>query len=99
MKTLLRAAAALLAVSFVSGFSGCASTSGEKCCTDAKCCVDGKCTLANTKCPVSDDGVSCDNPAVDYQGKRIAFCCDKCVTKWNGMDDGAKAKALEGKLK
>lgn len=97
MKTLLRAAAALLAVSF---FAGCASTpSGKECCADAKCCADGKCTLANAKCPISQDDVKCGDPCVKYQDKCIAFCCEKCVTKWNGMDDAAKAKSLEGKLK
>ena len=37
-----------------------------------------------TTCPVSGEKVGEMGPSVsiDYQGKKVAFCCDSCITKF-----------------
>jgi hypothetical protein len=43
-------------------------------------------------CIVSGEDAS-DGPTADYMGHTVNFCCDRCKTKWDGMDAAAqKAK-------
>lgn len=53
--------------------------------------------LLNSKCVVSGEDVDASSPTVDYNGGKLAFCCDKCVAKWNGMDDAGKKAAFAAK--
>lgn len=47
----------------------------------------------NATCPVSGEKVGEMGPPVtiDYQGKKVAFCCDSCVAKF--QKDPAKYQA------
>lgn len=57
-----------------------------------------------TTCPVSGDTLTDKKNFTDYEGRRIYFCCNKCVTKFNAkpqeylkmMDDPAMAKPDSG---
>lgn len=53
--------------------------------------------LLNSKCVVSGEPVDASNPTADYMGGKVAFCCDKCLAKWNAMDDAAKKAAFDAK--
>ena len=78
MKNLLRASLVLLSVAVV---AGCASQNTAQ-------------PAINKVCPISGKEVPADGPSVDYQGKKIGFCCDKCPPKWNAMDEAAKKAAV-----
>jgi len=30
----------------------------------------------------------------EFMGQTVSFCCDRCVSKWNKMEDGAKKEAI-----
>lgn len=69
-------------------FTGCAGTAN-----DTK--KSGTATaMLNSKCVVSGEALDASSPTVDYMGGKVGFCCDKCVAKWNGMDDAAKKAAI-----
>lgn len=44
---------------------------------------------ANAKCPVSGEPVSKDK-FVEYEGRKVYFCCDGCVEKYKKDHPGAK---------
>ena len=54
-------------------------------------------TLLNARCVVSGEPVDASSPTVDYNGGKLAFCCDKCIAKWNAMDDAGKQGAFAAK--
>ncbi len=33
-------------------------------------------------------------PTAEFMGKTVNFCCDRCVSKWNKMEDNAKKEAV-----
>lgn len=80
MKNLIRVAVVALSLTL---FGGCANQSDK---AAAK-------TL-NVNCVMTGEPVdaSC---TVDYMGGKLAFCCDKCKTKWNAMDEATKKKTYE----
>ncbi len=53
-----------------------------------------------TTCPVTGEKLEDKSTYVDYQGRRIYFCCNKCVTRFNEdpqkylgrMDEGSEAQ-------
>lgn len=58
-----------------------------------------------TTCPVSGEKLEDKSTYVDYQGRRLYFCCDKCVTRFNEdpqkyldrMDEGSETQSNEMK--
>ena len=60
---------------------------------------DGQSAAAvNTKCPISGEAVNADSPTVDMNGQKVAFCCNNCAGRWDGMSDADKqAKLAESK--
>ena len=80
MKHLLRASLVLLSLAIV---PGCASNKS-----------DASQPPVNKVCLVSGEAVPADGPTVDFQGSKVGFCCEKCITKWDGMNDDAKKAAL-----
>ena len=85
MKNLLRAAVVCLSLSLL---GGCANQ------TDKNAPV-----AMNVACVLTGDAVEASSPTVDYMGGKLAFCCDKCVSKWNTMDDAAKKTAFDARKK
>ncbi|MEO6597651.1 MAG: hypothetical protein ABIP94_23145 [Planctomycetota bacterium] len=53
--------------------------------------------LLNNVCIVTGEPLDADSPTVDYKGGKIGFCCDKCLGKWNSMDDGQKKAAFDAR--
>ncbi|MDO8349229.1 MAG: hypothetical protein Q7T30_03260 [Planctomycetota bacterium] len=53
--------------------------------------------MMNTACPVSGEPASADH-TVDYRGMKLGFCCDKCITKWNGMDEASQKTAFDASM-
>jgi hypothetical protein len=51
--------------------------------------------FVNAKCPIMGNDVEADGGATTWNGKDIGFCCDKCVGKFEAMDDTAKQAALD----
>lgn len=47
--------------------------------------------MMNTTCPFSGEALNAKSPTAEYQGKKIGFCCNKCLAKFNKMDDAGKA--------
>lgn len=82
MKKLLRN---VLPVLFV--FAGCASHDNDKGHSDAA-------MVSNQTCPVSGEAVDSSSPTVEFDGSKVAFCCEKCVAKFEKMDAGAKEAAF-----
>ncbi|MGE3174791.1 MAG: hypothetical protein AB7O97_19330 [Planctomycetota bacterium] len=66
-------------------FAGCAST--DSAATGA--------AAMNAKCPVSGEQLDGDCPTTMVDGKNIGFCCNKCMTKFEGMTPAdQKAKVM-----
>lgn len=36
-----------------------------------------------------------DGPTDQFMGQTVGFCCDRCKSKWDKMDEGAKKAALD----
>lgn len=66
-------------------FAGCASSS-KAAGPNGACC---------NMCPVSKEALKADSPVVEYNGTKVGFCCDKCMAKWNGMNDADKKAAFD----
>lgn len=45
-------------------------------------------------CVVSGETLDASSPTADFQGAKVGFCCDKCLAKWNKLDDAAKKAAV-----
>lgn len=73
---------------------GCASDGDKAECRPAQ--EGAKHAVAvNGACPIQpDEDASKSTVLVDYAGKKVAFCCPGCVTKWNKMTDAQKDEAL-----
>ena len=51
--------------------------------------------IINEICPITGGDEKVDpSVTVDYKGKKVAFCCKKCVAKWNALSDAEKAAKL-----
>mgnify|MGYP001309816199 CR=1 FL=1 len=49
----------------------------------------------NTVCPLMpDEAITDSDNVIEYDGKEVAFCCGRCVRKWNGMDDAKRQEML-----
>jgi endogenous inhibitor of DNA gyrase (YacG/DUF329 family) len=51
------------------------------------------------KCPTCGQAAVATVATVDYDGKKVGFCCQKCVDAWNGMDAAAKKAAYDKNMK
>jgi hypothetical protein len=51
--------------------------------------------LLRQQCIMSNEPLDADSPTVDYMGGKLGFCCDKCLGKWNKLDDAGKKDAFE----
>lgn len=51
------------------------------------------------KCPTCGQAAVATVAQADYDGKKVGFCCDKCVSAWNGMDAAAKKAAYDKNMK
>lgn len=87
MKNLLRAAAALLAVSFL---SGCAANESKNA---------APAPLLNSICIVSGESLNAESPTSDYMNGKVGFCCTKCKAKFDGLDDAGKKTMFDAKAK
>lgn len=76
MKNPLRTLLAPAALVIACAFAGCAQQDHGK---DMHMAM-------NTVCPVSGEALDAKSPTVDYMGHKVAFCCDKCVAKFEKMD-------------
>ena len=81
MKNILRASLVLLSITLV----GCVSPQGA-----------ANQPMLNTVCIVSGEPIDAGVTA-DYMGGKVGFCCDKCLDKWNKMDDAGKKAAVAAK--
>ena len=52
----------------------------------------------NATCPVSGKAITADNPTTSFDGKTIGFCCDNCVSKFNGMPAADKQAKVTGSM-
>ena len=58
---------------------------------------DAGAKASNKYCPLmTDEGHEVDPavPMVDYDGKKVGFCCPKCIPKFEKLSDEDKKKAL-----
>lgn len=81
MRILLAAVFSGLLVSFV----GCA---------DGPVPPAGAAEIINTHCPIMGSEVD-PEMTVDYEGKKVAFCCPPCLDEWAEMSAEEKKAALE----
>ena len=49
--------------------------------------------VVNAKCPISGEDVD-KSVTVDFNGKKVAFCCSDCVDAWKDLDPVAQAAKL-----
>ncbi len=85
MKTFLRAAVVVLSVSLLGG------------CAQQK--QNGAPAMLNNVCIMTGEALDATSPTVDYMGGQLGFCCDKCLGKWNAMDDKQKKAAFDARKK
>lgn len=69
-------------------FTGCAGTANDTAKSETAA------AMLNSKCVISGEALDASSPTVEYMGGKVGFCCDKCMGKWNGMDDAAKKAAV-----
>ncbi|MBM4061958.1 MAG: hypothetical protein FJ265_12815 [Planctomycetes bacterium] len=55
--------------------------------------------LLNNSCLVTGDPLDGSGPTADYRGGKVGFCCDKCLAKWNGLDDAGKRMLFDSRTK
>lgn len=55
-------------------------------------------TAVNTTCPVSGEAIQADNPTMSFDGKTVGFCCNKCMTKFQGMSAADQKAKLTGSM-
>ena len=84
MKNLIRMAVLSLSLTLL---GGCANQSDK-----------GAPKTLNVNCVISGEAVEASSPTVDYNGGKLAFCCDKCMGKWNAMDEATKKKTFDAGL-
>jgi hypothetical protein len=82
MKNLIAVAVVALSLTLL---SGCANQSDK-----------GAPKTLNVNCVIS--GEKGDGPTVDYMNGKLGFCCDKCVAKWNAMDEATKKKTFDAAM-
>lgn len=44
-------------------------------------------TSMNMTCPMMDDHDADPEVTVTYKGKKVAFCCEKCIGGWEKLSD------------
>lgn len=77
---------AVLVVSALA-FAACSSTSTN---TSSK--------AMNAKCPVSGEALESDCPTTTFEGQTVGFCCNKCMTKFDGMPAADKKAKVTGSM-
>lgn len=102
MKVTIRSAMYAGVCASVALLVGCASTCKE--CGGGEC--DGSCEApeasaltpavhtVNTTCPFSGGTVKAGVKTVSFKGNDVGFCCDGCVSKFEGMSDDKKAEIM-----
>lgn len=50
--------------------------------------------ISNKRCPIMGNDVDPSAKTVMWNGKKIGFCCDDCLPKWNELSDEEKAAKL-----
>ena len=49
----------------------------------------------NTVCPMMpDEEITDTDNVIQYDGQEVAFCCGRCVRKWNALDDSSRKEML-----
>ena len=56
---------------------------------------DESMAMMNSKCPVSGEAIDASSPTCDYMGGKVGFCCEKCIAKWNAMDEASKKQKVD----
>lgn len=77
--------------------TGCKSSDSAATEDAAKCTAvkEGTVTTANTMCAVNpNDPVDPAVASAEWKGKKIGFCCNGCVPKWNKMTPAQKDAAV-----
>ncbi len=49
--------------------------------------------ITNTKCPIMGDPID-PKYTTKFMGKKIGFCCEDCLPKWEKLSDAEKTKKL-----
>ncbi len=55
-------------------------------------------TAMNSKCPVSGEELQSGSPTSTFDGQTVAFCCDKCKAKFDGMSPSEKKAKVTGAM-
>jgi hypothetical protein len=84
MKNLTRTFVAACSLLFVAACAGTPATTTAP-------------AMLNSKCVISGEDLGADTVTTEYMGGKVGFCCDKCMSKWNAMDDAAKKAAIAKK--
>lgn len=77
-----------VAVLAVFAFAGCQQTGN----TSATAPV-------NSLCAMSGEELDADSPTATHDGKTVAFCCKRCLGKFNKLDDADKAEKIAASMK
>jgi len=53
----------------------------------------------NNVCPMMpDEEITDTDNVIEYDGQEVAFCCGRCVRKWNALDDSNRKELLAAAL-
>ena len=50
-------------------------------------------------CVMTGEAIDASSPTSAYNSGKVGFCCEKCQTKWNRLDDAARKQAFEAHKK
>ncbi|MFZ9092102.1 MAG: hypothetical protein ACO3FE_18665 [Planctomycetaceae bacterium] len=89
---------ALIPVCCLAVFVGCGETASETVVTDAAEPAAPAVEVANTVCPIMGNEIDLtslnEDTLVEWNGKKVAFCCPPCNEKWVALTDDERAEKL-----
>jgi len=50
--------------------------------------------ILNKKCPITGEAID-PKVTVDFNGKKVAFCCKDCIAKWNDLNPADKLAKIK----
>lgn len=65
-------------------------------CSSTNNATNGK--AMNATCPVSGKAIDDASPVTTFDGKTIGFCCNNCVSKFNGMPSADKQAKITSSM-
>ena len=91
IRTVTRRAVAMAALCGAVTLTGCKSDDADGATTRSAVSMGA----VNDKCPIrTDENVDPNATMAEFEGTKVGFCCDGCISKWNTMSYAQKKQFL-----